>query len=337
MNANVAARAARSVLLVVIVWLLFLAPAAAQQRGRGGGAAGVYKARISPHWFDGGSKFWYQNDLAGGKREFILVDAVEGKRERAFDHERLAAALKEAGEEAAAADRLALEAVEFKLGEHALEFRAGKDWRCDLSTYTLTELKDRQLPATETPSAAIASAQAGFNRLREAGQAFRTRGGRSPDGKWTASIKNHNVSLSRAGSDEETQLTKDGREGLAYDMLQWSPDSATLVAFRVEPGERKEVHFVETSPRSGGRAVLHSRPYALPGDKFTGYELNLFACGGCPRESNAGLIASTSARRDCAGRRTAASFTYEQVDRGHQRLRLIEVDALTGNAPQSDR
>ena len=40
-------------------------------------------------------------------------------------------------------------------------------------------------------------------------------------------------------------------------------------AFRIEPGERKEVYLVESSPRGGGRAVLHRRPYALPGDKFT--------------------------------------------------------------------
>ena len=63
-------------------------------------------------------------------------------------------------------------------------------------------------------------------------------------------------------------------------MLNWSPDSKTLVAFRIEPGESKEVHLVESSPRGGGRAVLHSRPYALPGDKFTGYEPHVFNVAG---------------------------------------------------------
>src|SRR5262245_57587899 len=94
--------------------LMFAAIAEGQQRGRGGGGPGVYKARITPHWVDGSSKFWYQNDLARGTREFILVDAEKGTRERAFDHEKLAAALKEAGDGTVSADRLALEALEFK-------------------------------------------------------------------------------------------------------------------------------------------------------------------------------------------------------------------------------
>ena len=59
-------------------------------------------------------------------------------------------------------------------------------------------------------------------------------------------------------------------------MLQWSPDSKSLVAFRIEPGDDKEVYLVESSPAGGGRAKLHSRPYRLPGDKLTAFELNLF-------------------------------------------------------------
>src|SRR5206468_4578152 len=65
---------------------LIAEPAAAQRRGEGGGA-GVYRSRITPHWFDAGQRFWYQNDLPGGAREFILVDAERGTRERAFDHD----------------------------------------------------------------------------------------------------------------------------------------------------------------------------------------------------------------------------------------------------------
>src|SRR5205085_4134510 len=111
-------------------------PAAAQRRGAGGERSGVYKAQITPHWFDGGSKFWYQNDLAGGKREFVLVDAEQGRRDRAFDHEKLAAALKSAGIAGATADRLPLDAVEFKSADRAIDFRAdGKDWRFDLASY----------------------------------------------------------------------------------------------------------------------------------------------------------------------------------------------------------
>src|SRR5262249_6115904 len=67
-----------------------------QRPGGPAGDDGVYKERIVPHWLAGGTAFWYRNDLPRGKREFILVDAVKGMRATAFDHAKLAAALKEA-------------------------------------------------------------------------------------------------------------------------------------------------------------------------------------------------------------------------------------------------
>jgi dipeptidyl-peptidase 4 len=39
------------------------------------------RAKVEPHWFENGDKFWYKNDLPGGKKEFVLVDAVKGTRQ----------------------------------------------------------------------------------------------------------------------------------------------------------------------------------------------------------------------------------------------------------------
>ena len=214
-------------------------------------------------------------------------------------------------------------------------FRAGdKDWKCDLTTYALTEVKDRPAPPAAAPRGG--GQRGGFRGAAggrgDGGGGFRGRGGpaRSPDGKWTASIKEHNVVL-RDADGKETPLTKDGRDGVAYGTLEWSPDSQTLVAFRIEPGEREEVHLIETSPRAGGRAVLHSRNYALPGDKFTAYELRLFkAAEQKPIECKVDRIDFGSPRLRWA--LDGHTFTYQQVDRGHQRLRLIEVDARTGSS-----
>ena len=59
-------------------------------RGLGPRVEGMYRARITPHWFAENTLFWYRNDLSGGAKEFILVDAARGTRERAFDHELVA-------------------------------------------------------------------------------------------------------------------------------------------------------------------------------------------------------------------------------------------------------
>lgn len=387
---------------------------------RGVGGAGIYKARITPHWIDRDLKFWYQNDLPRGKREFILVEATTGKRQRAFDHEKLAAALREAGD-AADADRLELDGLEVIADDNALAFRSrGKRWRCDLTTYKLTELpaqaeapddsdanrlrsdgprrsrnggEETELTfvnrtqgeielfwldttgqrrtygtlaagqrksqhtfaghvweVVATNGQSLGTLAASLNALpveidgrqvsipsrspqRSASRSATGRGNgnspASPDGKWQAAIKDHNVVLRAADSEREIQLTRDGREGLAYGRLDWSPNSQSLVAFRIEPGDRQEVHLIESSPRGGGRAVLHSREYPLPGDKFTAYELHLF------NVAEQIEIACQLDRIDFGSPRLrwakdGETFTYQQIDRGHQRLRLIEVNARTG-------
>src|SRR5262249_33017679 len=93
----------------------------------------------------------------------------------------------------------------------------------------------------------------------------------------------------------------------------------------------KEVYRIETSPQAGGRVVLHSRPYPLPGDKLTAYELNLFTIADRkqikPEVDRVDLDVPTI-RWSKDGRH----FTYVKVDRGHQRLRVVEVDSQTGGA-----
>ncbi|MBW8885244.1 MAG: hypothetical protein JF612_10835, partial [Planctomycetia bacterium] len=54
----------RYTLLAAAIVITTAQPAAAQRRGSAGERAGVYKAQLTPHWFEGGSKFWYQNELA---------------------------------------------------------------------------------------------------------------------------------------------------------------------------------------------------------------------------------------------------------------------------------
>src|SRR6266566_1823633 len=64
-------------------------PQAAAPR-RDEGSRRDFKDRITPHWFQNNTRFWYRNDPRGGAKEFILVDAERGTRGRAFDHETVA-------------------------------------------------------------------------------------------------------------------------------------------------------------------------------------------------------------------------------------------------------
>jgi dipeptidyl aminopeptidase/acylaminoacyl peptidase len=309
----------------------------------------VYKAQITPHWFQNNARFWYRNDLRAGAREFVVVDAEQGTRKEAFDHKKLAAGLSKVVGKDYEADRLPFDTIQFTEDAKSVRFKVGDTtWLCDLESYRCSPAEappgfspeeaaptkegrteadqaespwpDGSAPETEQPPAE--------QRL----QRQPPRSERSPDGKWTAFVKDHNVYV-RSEQGEEVQLSQDGKDNLAYGMLAWAPDSTTLTAFRIEPGDRKEVYLIESSPRDGGRAKLRSRPYALPGDKFAFYELNLFQLAGRkqvkPEVDRLELQFGTPRVR---WKKDGHTFTYPKVDRGHQRFRLIEVDAHTGQA-----
>jgi dipeptidyl aminopeptidase/acylaminoacyl peptidase len=309
--------------------------AAPQEAARSGpGPRRVFRDRVTPHWFAGNTRFWYRNDLRGGAREYVLVDAEQGTRDLAFDHARLAAGLAAAAGVEATADRLPFDRIEFSADAKAVRFEVGGTaWECDLTTYACAK-------AAAGLAAAPADAGTGDDprgrrgrRGRNAAAESRSDGSaNSPDGAWTASIVDHDVTLeSRDGEARRIRLSEDGSAELGYGCLSWSPDSRTLVAFRIEPGERKEVHLVESSPSDGGRARLRSRAYALPGDRFDRYEPNVFdVAERRQRKPEVDRFEHERARPRLRWSRDARRFAYQQVDRGHQRLRVIEVDAQTG-------
>jgi dipeptidyl aminopeptidase/acylaminoacyl peptidase len=291
-------------------------------------AARVTKERIAPHWFAGNSRFWYRNDLRRGAREFVVVDAERGTRAAAFDHTALAAGLSKAAGKEVAPDRLPFDSIEFVEDAAAIRFTVDETtWKCDLKTYECTK--------TERAAGDAGRPEPDESR-RRARRGPPNPSPRSPDGKWTAFIRNDNVWIRAEEGGREFELSRDGREGLGYGMLQFSPDSRTLAACRIEPGERKEVHLVQSSPPGGGRALLQSRPYPLPGDKFSAYELNVFRLQEDAEPSWKSIRPEVD-RVDFGvprlrWRRDGRSFAFEKVDRGHQRFRLIEVDAETGAA-----
>jgi hypothetical protein len=313
----------------------------------------VFKATIVPHWFDNNTRFWYRNDLKGGAREFVLVDATQGTRTPAFDHAKLAAALGKAAGKEYAADRLPFDGIEFTDGAKAVRFRVvGVTWQCDLASYECTrsgKKMEEEAPAGEEDAASQGGSEANpwdaeaDPPSEEASQQQQKGGGKkggfpgpkanreaaSPDGKWTAFLKDNNVYL-RNKDNPETRLTTLGTAANPFAWMTWAPDSRSLVLFRTEPGDKKEVYMIETSPKDQLPARLHTRVYPRPGDKFALHEIHVVDL-----EAKKPIKADIE-RIDYGGvprlrwGKDARTFTFEKVDRGHQRFRLVEVDARTG-------
>src|SRR5688572_12855504 len=72
----------------------------------------VHSARVDPRWIEDTETFWYRNTTDKGT-EFILVDAVAGTKQPAFDHERMAEALSGVLDQAVESTALPFQGIEF--------------------------------------------------------------------------------------------------------------------------------------------------------------------------------------------------------------------------------
>jgi dipeptidyl aminopeptidase/acylaminoacyl peptidase len=281
----------------------------------------VLKKEVKVHWFDDNARFWYRNDLRESK-EFIAVDAEEGARKPAFDHRRLAEWLSAATAKEYAADNLPFDSIEFVDDANAIRFEIEKiQWKFDLTTHECTRIG--RVEEKEQP-------EKSDERRRGRRERDERESKSSPDGNWEAVFKDNNLYLRSTQDAREFRLSHNGEKKHYYSSASWSPYSRMIVAYRTEPGDNKKVYRVESSPEEEGRAKLHSNEYELPGDKMTSYEMSVFYVATKERTKvdtepiDFGRPPRLRWTKDCR------SFLFSRTDRGHERTRVIRVDANTG-------
>ncbi len=319
------------------------------------------------NWIGESDRFWYRKTVKGGF-EFVLVEAKAAVKRPAFDHARLATALSTAAGASYTAATLPFVSIAFADGERALMFAAaGATWRCDLVDYSCRKTgtappdalpgrgpgpPDDESPAEfendvadgivqETPSPQVGQRQQGQGQQRQQQGAFGPfqpppppPGRMSPDGKWEAAIVNYNVHLRPAGQSGSSALSFDGSENNYYTLqsIAWSPDSRRLVAYRVRPGARREIHFIESSPVDQLQPKYSSRLYAKPGDTLDVARPVLFDTQTRRAvEIDNALFPNPYSLTPPVWWKDGRAFTFEYNQRGHQLYRVVEV-ALDGAA-----
>ena len=367
----------------------------------------VIRASVKPNWIAGTDRFWYRNDLAGGQREFLLVDPVAATRKPAFDHARVAAGLTKILGHEVTGEHLPVDRIAFVSGRPALLLQVReKSYTCDLNTYEIKPATDALGQATPISPAAMPHRSTGgaeetsltflnktatdvslfwvdsegqrhdYGVLRngeardvhtyvghlwliteKAGKplvAFvgtdtpllavvegpvaapnrnHAHGGSAaPHGKWSAYVKEHNVFLRDTATGEETQITHDGVAADAYEGEPvWSPDGSKFVLFKTEPAQEHKIYLIESSPKDQVQPKLHAIDYLKPGDRIAHPRPHLFDAA-AKRDiaikddlfPNPWEISQVEWQPD--GKR----FTFLYNQRGHQVMRLIAVDATTG-------
>jgi hypothetical protein len=280
----------------------------------------------APNWIGRTNHFWYSRTVKGGN-EIVWVDADTLARRAVFDHERLAASLSAASGEKYTATTLPLGGganLTFTDNEQKITFvAAASRWECQLSDYKCTRLGP-------------APSNQGFNTPPQFRSPVvpppdlpRT----SPDGNWEAFIRNYNIVIRSKDKKNEFALSADGSEGNYYVLgsIQWSPDSKKLAAYRVRPGYKRKVHFVESSPLDQMQPKYWSIEYAKPGDTVDIEQPVLFALDTKQQIAvDDSLFPNPYDMTNLVWRRDSRAFTFEYNQRGHQAYRVIEVDAATG-------
>ncbi|MGH7654389.1 MAG: DPP IV N-terminal domain-containing protein, partial [Gemmatimonadaceae bacterium] len=157
----------------------------------------------------------------------------------------------------------------------------------------------------------------------------------SPDGKLLAYIDNFNIAVRQAGSSDGTRISTDGSEGNPYTFqsLVWSPNSTMIAAYRVRPGYRRMVRYVESSPADQLQPKTFERYYQKPGDVLDLQQPSLFDVA-TKHETviDNALFENPYDLSRIEWRKDNRAFTFEYNQRGHQLYRVIEVSASTGAA-----
>ena len=284
-------------------------------------------------WIEKSARFWYRRSVKGGN-EFVLVDADTLQKRPAFDHEKLAAGLTAAltPEKTFTSVTLPFTTFTFVDGDRAIEVTANATtWWCALVDYRCSNEPPAERRGRGGRGGRGGGGLAGPVRADIDVNAVAPK--KSPDGKLEALVNNYNVAIRETGKTATTLLSTDGSEGGYYDpnSIVWSPDSTKIAAYKIKPGYRRYVHYVQSSPEDQLQPKHSTLQYAKPGDVLDVEKPVLFHLD--TRKQivvDDGLFPNAYDNLALEWRKDSRAVTFEYNQRGHQVYRVIEIDARTG-------
>jgi dipeptidyl aminopeptidase/acylaminoacyl peptidase len=291
----------------------------------------VRNGEITPRWLPDRDQCWYRRTEADGSHLFVLVDAETGADRPSFDHAALATALSQRAGQPVSAAQLPFLHIDWSPDARAICFDAfGKRWRHHVGSENCEEL-----PPIDHESVT------------------------SPDGEWSAFVRDHNLVVRRTDGLERA-LTHDGIPHFGYaspaqdtglhltmsrysrpvrPRVLWSPCSRYLVTHRVDERSIPPFPMIETDPLDEpSRPRLYEYRFSQPGERHVPTsELIVFDLEaesrrtlalppGDPRFKDVFALASIWFGRD------SRKIHVLQHDRYFQTYELYRVDIDTGTS-----
>jgi dipeptidyl-peptidase-4 len=300
----------------------------------------VYQVSLRPHWI-GDSQFWYRKDGSERRRQFLMVETAVGKKIPAFDHQEVARQLSEAIGEPVSPERLPIDSLRFVDGAATIHLLGNKgSWKWDRESGSLSKLE--RVKSTRR------------SRRPSERQSSQKRQMVSPDKRWEAFVRAHQLWLRNVESEQENRLTISGSEtdSFGHDVsreraismqygrasedsqvpdVHWSPDSKHLIALKTKRVDERRVHYIEASPKDQLQPKLQSYSYLKPGDPIPTRTVHLFAVEEGKEVPVDGSLFENPWRIDkFRWQSDSKRFTFMFNERGHQTLRVLEIEAETG-------
>lgn len=221
----------------------------------------IFNVHTEANWFKNNEGLWFV-DYSNQGAEHKKVDLKDFIQQPLFDRERLASSLAKFSGKEIHANNLTLTNMEY-LGDENLTFtNLGTTYALNLESYEIKVLREEN--------------DAEVNEFES----------KSPDGKWIAYSKDHNLFIRSTESEEEHQLSVDGSENYEYasnygwfDLIEgehgerprhfwvsWSPDSKWLTTNIVDLRYAEKMYLLDWSIDSIYRPKLLSYYRGSPGD-----------------------------------------------------------------------
>lgn len=324
----------------------------------------VFRDQLEAHWTPDGKTLWYRIQTGAGSHEFVAIDLATGQRSvaNAFQALKLpglpttrTSALETRVRNSKRTGEPVLIRFQNELGVPVHLSWVNPDGkvisygRVDVGqtreqssfaghVWQISEPDGKILAVWEATIAAPTVIVDGPGRNAEEKKGGRSREVKSPDGKWSAFLKDRKVFVKAGDAGEPTAFPVLSSSGNAtFDgPIQWAPDSSCFIAFLSEVPAVRTIPLITSSPKDGLQPTHREIAYRKPGDPLPTPSPVIFRVqeGATIIVDNA-LFPTPFTERpflDVRWQLDSQSFTFDYNQRGHQLYRIISVDARTGVA-----
>lgn len=278
----------------------------------------VFYSGVTPQWLGSTDKFWYIRTTPTGKI-YTLVDAVKKTRSPLFDHLKLAEKLSAATEKKIELENLSLPSLHLSDNADTLTFLLyNKKWSYVQSSGKLSQ-QAKDIEQKWGYWGTVDNERKGEPVI-------------SPDKKWSAFVRDHNLFLKNLESGTERALSTDGSYENYYSAYPfWSPDSKKLIVSRLNAVKVRQLTLIESSPSDQLQPKLHTRDYVKPGDTLPTRTPVIFdIISGNSKVLPIDLYPNQMDLKGYEWNADSKTVMFEYNERGHHVYRILEASATTG-------